>query len=370
MIQNFAVKWLNLDDLSDVDPDPRLFPEFNDALMGDFSEETRRFLTGVLLENRPVTELLTADYTYVNERLARHYGIDGVYGAQFRRVALDDARRFGLLGKGSVMMRTSYGDRTSIVLRGNWVLEKLLGSPHAATTAGCGNRPHAQAGREANHRARAIWKRHRANPSCNQCHGVIDLIGLALENFSVTGKWRDRDAQANAVIDPTAILPGGIPVDGPVALRAQLMQHPEKFVRTVYREDDDVRSRTRTGIFRHAAGPRDRRGRGSKRLPSVRPRHGPGQQRCVQVLGTGSGSFQRRCSSGFTGLITGRRKPAGERKCSSPKNICHAERSSGAPARPSRCRCSTQCCPLRQHSLKPPRRRRCAWASSTFRTAP
>ncbi len=231
LIENFAVKWLNLDDLSDVDPDPRLFPEFNDALMRDFSEEMRRFLTGVLLEDRPVTELLTADYTYLNERLARHYGIDGIYGAQFRRVALDDARRFGLLGKGSVMMRTSYGDRTSIVLRGNWVLEKLLGSPTPPAPADVVTDISIKPGEKPT-TVRARMDAHRANPSCNQCHGVIDPIGLALENFSVTGKWRDRDALANEVIDPTAVMPGGIPVDGPVALRDQLMQHPEKFVRT------------------------------------------------------------------------------------------------------------------------------------------
>jgi hypothetical protein len=231
LIENFAVKWLNLDDLSDVDPDPRLFPEFSDALMGDFSEEMRRFLSGVLLEDHPVTELLTADYTYLNERLARHYGIEGVYGAQFRRVELADSRRFGLLGKGSVMMRTSYGDRTSIVLRGNWVLEKLLGSPSPPPPPEVVTDISVKPGEKPT-TVRARMEVHRANPSCNQCHGFIDPIGLALENFSVTGKWRDRDAQANAVIDATAVLPGNIPVDGPVALREQLMQHPQKFVRT------------------------------------------------------------------------------------------------------------------------------------------
>lgn len=230
-VENFAVKWLNLDDLSDVDPDPRLFPEFNDALMADFSEEMRRFLAGVLLEDRPVTELLTADYTYVNERLARHYGLSGVYGAQFRRVALDDARRFGLLGKGAVMMRTSYGDRTSIVLRGNWVLEKLLGSPTPPPPPEVETDISIKPGEKPT-TVRARMEAHRANPSCNQCHGVIDPVGLALENFSVTGRWRDRDPLANEVIDASSVLPGGIPVDGPVVLREQLMQHPEKFVRT------------------------------------------------------------------------------------------------------------------------------------------
>ena len=231
LVQNFAVKWLNLDDLSDVDPDPRMFPEFNDALMGDFSEEMRRFLASVLLEDRPVTELLTADYTFLNERLARHYGIANVYGAQFRRVALDDATRFGLLGKGAVMMRTSYGDRTSIVLRGNWVLEKLLGSPPPDPPPDVETDLSIKPGERAT-TMRARMDAHRANPSCNQCHGVIDPIGLALENFSVTGRWRDRDTEANEPIDASALMPGGIPVNGPLDLRDQLMDRPEKFVRT------------------------------------------------------------------------------------------------------------------------------------------
>src|SRR5690606_21469266 len=149
-------------------------------------------MASVLLEGRPVTELLTADYTFLNERLARHYGIDDVYGAQFRRVSLNDERRLGLLGKAAVMMRTSYGDRTSIVLRGNWVLEKLLGSaappppPEVETDLSVqpGEKPTTM---------RARMEKHRSNPSCNQCHGVIDPIGLALENFSVTGRWRDHD---------------------------------------------------------------------------------------------------------------------------------------------------------------------------------
>jgi hypothetical protein len=231
LVENFAIKWLNLDNLADVDPDPRLFPEFNDELMSDLSEETQRFVASVLLEGRPVTDLLTADYTFLNERLATHYGIDGVYGAQFRRVKLDDERRFGLLGKGAVMLRTSYGDRTSIVLRGNWVLEKLLGSPAPPPPPEVVTDLTVQPGEKAT-TVRARMERHRANPSCNQCHGVIDPIGLALENFSVTGKWRDRDAQANADIDASSVMPGGIPIDGPIDLRHELMANPEKFVRT------------------------------------------------------------------------------------------------------------------------------------------
>ncbi|MES2624721.1 MAG: DUF1592 domain-containing protein [Pseudomonadota bacterium] len=231
LVENFAVKWLNLDNLQDVDPDPRLFPEFSDGLLADLSEETRRFLASVLLEDRPVTELMTANDTFLNERLARHYGIDDVYGAQFRRVVLDDERRFGLLGKGAVMLGTSYGDRTSIVLRGNWVLEKLLGSPSPPPPPEVVTDLSVLPGEKPT-TVRERMERHRANPSCNQCHGVIDPIGLAMENFTVTGKWRDHDAEANADIDASSVMPGSIPIDGPVDLRNQLMDKPEKFVRT------------------------------------------------------------------------------------------------------------------------------------------
>src|SRR5262249_8621608 len=129
LVTSFAMKWLNLADLDAVKPDPTLFPEFNDQLRRDFSTETEQFLRSVLLEDRSVVDLLNADHTFLNERLARHYGIAGVVGAQFRRVTLEDKERFGLLGKGAVLLRTSYGDRTSPVLRGAWVLDNLIATP-------------------------------------------------------------------------------------------------------------------------------------------------------------------------------------------------------------------------------------------------
>ena len=129
LVTSFAEGWLAVDDLEAVQPDMLLFPEFNEGLRQDFAAEMRLFLTSVLLEDRNVQELLTADYTFVNERLARHYGIDGVVGPQFRRVQLADPVRHGLLGKGALLLRTSYGDRTSPVLRGAWVLDKLMGTP-------------------------------------------------------------------------------------------------------------------------------------------------------------------------------------------------------------------------------------------------
>jgi hypothetical protein len=231
LVENFAIKWLNLDNLNDVDPNPQLFPEYSDGLLRDFSEESSRFIASVLLNDQPVPALMTADYTFLNERLAKHYGIDSVYGAQFRRVALKDEHRHGLLGKGAVMLRTSYGDRTSPVLRGNWVLEKLMGTPSAPPppevvtdlTVPEGQKPTT---------LRARMEKHRSNPTCNQCHGVIDPIGLALENFSVTGRWRDRDLQADEAIDATTVMPGNIAIGGPVDLRNELIRKPEKFVRT------------------------------------------------------------------------------------------------------------------------------------------
>jgi hypothetical protein len=231
LVNNFAIKWLNLDNLEDVDPNPQLFPEYSDGLLNDLNEEMRRFLASVLLNDRPVSELMTANYTYVNERLAKHYGIDSVYGPQFRRVALTDEHRFGLLGKGAVMLRTSYGDRTSPVLRGNWVLEKLMGTPSAPPPPNVVTDLTVPAGQKPT-TLRARMEKHRNNPTCNQCHGVIDPIGLALENYSVTGRWRDRDAQADAVIDPTTVMPGNIAIGGPVDLRNELIRNPKKFVRT------------------------------------------------------------------------------------------------------------------------------------------
>jgi hypothetical protein len=229
LVTSFALKWLNLDDLTAVVPDDRLFPEFDDGLRDDFATEIELFVRSVLLEDRNVQSLLTADYTFLNERLARHYGITSVHGPQFRRVALEDPRRFGLLGKGAVLLRTSYGDRTSPVLRGAWVLDKLMGTPPTPPppnvvtdlTTPAGEKPKT---------LRARLDKHRNDPVCNGCHGVIDPYGLALENFTVTGQWRDVDREAEAPIDARTVLPTGAAVDGPVALRDALLARRDQFV--------------------------------------------------------------------------------------------------------------------------------------------
>src|SRR5690606_28263917 len=232
LVTNFALRWLDLDDLDAVEPDRNLFPVFDPALRRAFETEIELFLESVLLEDRSVLELLTAKHTFLNERLARHYGVDGVLGPQFRRVELDDPRRFGLLGKGAVLLRTSYGDRTSPVLRGAWVLSKLMGTPPAPPPPNVETDLTTPAG-EKPRTIRARLERHRESASCNGCHGVIDPYGLALENFSVIGEWRDIDREANAPIDASTVLPGGAEIDGPVELREALLERPDQLVQAL-----------------------------------------------------------------------------------------------------------------------------------------
>jgi len=232
MVDNFALKWLNLDDPAAVDIDPNIFPGFPAAVRLEFAEELRLFIASVLLADRPVYELLSASHTYINERLARHYGVQGVYGSQFRRVELADERRWGLLGKSAMLLRTSYGDRTSPVLRGAWVLEKLQGTPPTPPPPNVETDLSVPAGEKPT-TVRARLEEHRSKPGCNQCHGVIDPIGLALENFSVTGAWRDTDAQAEAPIDARTVLPNGVAINGPVELRNELLRRPEQFAMAI-----------------------------------------------------------------------------------------------------------------------------------------
>lgn len=228
LVNNFALKWLNLDDLEAIDPQPGQFPSFDEQLREDFSTEVKMFISSILLENRSIIDLLNADHTFLNEQLARHYGINDVHGAQFRRVELDNPVRHGLLGKAAVLLRTSYGDRTSPVLRGAWVLDKIVGTPPAPPPPNVETDLSAPDG-ELPTTVRARLEEHRANPSCNQCHGVIDPIGLALENFNVDGRWRTRDEQADQPIDASTVLPTGVAIDGVVELRRELAGRPEQF---------------------------------------------------------------------------------------------------------------------------------------------
>jgi hypothetical protein len=229
LVTNFAMKWLGLDGLDGIKPDQQIFAGFNDQLRRDLVTEAETFIHSVLLDNRPIVELLTSDQTYLNDRIARHYGLSGVNGTQFRWVTLTDQTRFGLLGKGAVLMKTSYPDRTSPVLRGAWVLEKIVGTPPTPPPPGVESDLSPRAG-EKPATVRARLEQHRENATCRQCHGVIDPLGLALENFDAVGQFRTADRQAaNEPIDASTMLPSGLPINGPVELRQYLSGNPARF---------------------------------------------------------------------------------------------------------------------------------------------
>jgi hypothetical protein len=232
LVTDFALRWLDLSDLTVVNPDSSLFPEFTEALRSDFTTEIELFIQSILREDRDVRDLLTADHTFVNDRLAAHYGIDGVYGPQFRRVTLTNPARRGLLGKAAVLLRTSYGDRTSPVLRGAWVLDRLMGTPPTPPPPGVETDLSTPEGEQPK-TIRARLEQHREAPNCNGCHGVIDPYGIVLENFTVLGEWRDRDRAADAPIDASTVLPSGLPADGPVALTEALLARPDQFVQAL-----------------------------------------------------------------------------------------------------------------------------------------
>jgi hypothetical protein len=232
LVTEFALRWLDLSDLTVVNPDSSLFPNFSETLRSDFATEIELFIASILREDRDVRELLTADHTFVNDRLAAHYGIEGVYGPQFRRVTLTDPARHGLLGKAAVLLRTSYSDRTSPVLRGAWVLDRLMGTPPTPPPPGVETNLSTPEGEQPK-TIRVRLEQHRVNSSCNGCHGVIDPYGIALENFTVLGEWRDRDREADAPIDASTVLPSGVPADGPVALTEALLARPDQFVQAL-----------------------------------------------------------------------------------------------------------------------------------------
>lgn len=229
LIENFALAWLNLDELGAVEPSDR---RFNNGMRTNYETEIRLFLASVLLEERSVHELLTADWTYVNDSLANQYGISGVLGSQFRRVTLEDENRWGLLGKGATLLRTSYGDRTSPVLRGAWVLDRIMGTPPAPPPPNVEVDLSIREG-DIPTTVRARLEEHRENPTCMACHGLIDPPGLALENFDMTGRWRDIDPLANATIDASTVLTSGKKLSGPVELRNHLLSREDQLPTTI-----------------------------------------------------------------------------------------------------------------------------------------
>jgi hypothetical protein len=225
---NFVSQWLDLRKTQAIMPDPVAFPEFTENLRDALQKETELFVDDQLRSDRSVADLLSADYTYANELLAQHYGIGKVYGSHFRRVRLTDERRYGLLGHGSVLMATSYGNRTSPVIRGKWLLENMLGTPPPPPPP---NVPTLQE-RGSDGKPQTMRERlnaHRQNPVCATCHNLMDPLGFALENFDATGAWRTRDENGKP-IDASGSLVDGTRLDGPAALRKHLMRHQDRFV--------------------------------------------------------------------------------------------------------------------------------------------
>jgi hypothetical protein len=230
LVDNFASQWLMLRNLRGHIPTPGDFPNFDNELRQAFRQETELFFEAIMRDDRSLLDLLNADFTFVNERLARHYGIPNVYGSHFRRVILKNEERRGLLGQGSILTVTSYPNRTSPVLRGKYILENILGTPPPAPPADVPDLDENQAGQEARS-LRARLEAHRRAPNCATCHRVMDPLGFALENFDGIGEWRVKEPGGN--IDPAGQLADGTRVDGPVALRKAVMRRPELFVRTV-----------------------------------------------------------------------------------------------------------------------------------------
>jgi hypothetical protein len=230
LVSNFAGQWLQVRNLRNMAPNANEFPDFDDNLRQAFQKEMELFFESIIREDRNVIDLMTADYTFVNERLAQHYGIPNVHGEQFRRVTLTDESRRGLLGKGSMLLVTSHADRTSPVVRGKWILENILGTPPPAPP---GNVPPLKENEDGKKplTLRAKMEEHRANPVCAGCHKVMDPIGFTLENFDAVGSYRAREA--GAPVDASGQWVDGTTVDSIVTLRRAIMKRPDVFVRTM-----------------------------------------------------------------------------------------------------------------------------------------
>jgi hypothetical protein len=227
-MNDFVGQWLQVRNIFGQDPDGALFAGFNDTLRRAMVRETELFFESQVRDDRPIPELLRANYTYLNGQLARHYRVGGVYGSRFRRVAWPDDRRHGLLGHASVLTVTSYANRTSVVLRGKWVLENLLGAPPPPPPPNVPPLPASDSVKPTSLRER--MQQHRANPVCASCHTKMDPLGFALEHFDAIGRWRDTDG--GAPIDATITLDGSV-VDSPKAFRDALLARGHEFVPTV-----------------------------------------------------------------------------------------------------------------------------------------
>jgi len=254
LVDNFAAQWLYLRNLDGFVPNSSGFPNFDDNLRQGMKTETELFFASIVEEDRSVVDLMTANYTFLNERVAKHYGVPGVYGPHFRRVELADEKRWGLLGKGSVLMVSSHTDRTSPVVRGKWVLENVLGSPPPVPPQDVPTLDEIDP--EGKMAFRQRLEAHRSNPACAGCHATMDPIGFALENFDAVGAWRDYEKGVGSNrIDASGRLTDGTVVTGAVELRHSIMSKPEVFVSTVVQK-----------LMTYALG----RGLGGRDMPVVR----------------------------------------------------------------------------------------------------
>jgi hypothetical protein len=230
LVNNFAEQWLYLRNLDSTNPDMRTFPDFDDNLRQAFRQETELFFESIMREDRSVLDLLKANYTFVNERLARHYGIPGVYGSRFRRVTFDNGERGGLLRQGSVLAVTSYATRTSPVIRGKWILANILGTPPPPPPLFVPPlKEMSGEGRILSMRERMA--QHRDNPACSGCHKLMDPIGFSFENYDAVGRW--RKAEDGKPIDAGGSLPDGSKFEGVAGLEKALLSRPELFAGTV-----------------------------------------------------------------------------------------------------------------------------------------
>ena len=232
LVNNFAGQWLLLRNIAEMSPDPEEFPDFDENLRSALREETELYFASMLREDRGIVELLTADYTFLNERLARHYGIPNVYGSQFRRVSLTDDNRRGLLGQGSLLATTSYATRTSVVLRGKWILSNILGTPPPPPPPNVPDlKDRDESGKILS--VRQQMEKHRANAVCAGCHSRMDPLGFALENFDALGKWRTTEGPNKTPIDTSGVLPDGTKLAGAADLRRILASRSDQFVTTL-----------------------------------------------------------------------------------------------------------------------------------------
>ncbi len=266
LVTNFGFEWLRVREIDKLDPDPIVYPNFDASLRTAFKREMELFLESIFREDHSALDLLTANYTFANERLAAHYGIPDVRGEQFRRVTLPDSRRYGLLGKGAILMMSAYPNRTSPVLRGAFILESITGTPPSPPPPNVPPFKENKDG-EAAHTVREIMEQHRANPTCNACHGIMDPLGFSLENFDTIGAWRAKDNFAGTV-HRRLRQAGGWNRGERSRRSAQRTDEAAGAVRSDHdRENDDLRAGPDTGALRHAHHPQDHARRRSRQIP-------------------------------------------------------------------------------------------------------